>query len=152
MLDELFDRVVGERLERQREVIPLAAAPALAPVEQLGPGEGDHEHPGVPARLHDELDQVEEAVARPVEVLEHEDERLRSGRDLDRRPPRAEERGAVDDLLLPAPTVVASSALIAAASATSFAASHASIAARTSAGDASSPTPISRYSTARSGQ
>jgi len=37
VLDQLLDRVIGERLERQREVIPLAAAPALSPVEELGP-------------------------------------------------------------------------------------------------------------------
>jgi len=100
VLDELLDGAVGQRLERQREVIPLPAAPALPPVKELGPGERDHEHRRVPARLHDELDEVEEAVARPVQVLEHDHERRRARGDLDRRPPGGEERGPVDDVLL----------------------------------------------------
>ena len=100
MLDELRDRAVGERLKRQGEVIPSSAAPGRATIEELRPGERDHEDGRAAARLHDELDEVEKAVARPVEVLEHEDEWLCSCGELDRGAPRSEEPRAIDRLLL----------------------------------------------------
>ena len=52
------------------------------------------------AWLEDELDEVEQAVARPVEVLDDEHERPAAGGELDRRPPRGEERRAVGELAL----------------------------------------------------
>src|SRR5258705_7667984 len=100
MLDELLDRVVGERLERKSEMVSLATAPGRTAIEELGPGESDHQHRRAATRLHHEFDEVEKAVARPVEVLEDNDKRPGSGGDLDHRAPRREQRRAIDDTLL----------------------------------------------------
>ena len=72
--DHFGDRVAGQWFERDSEVIELAASPTGSSVEQLRPGEHDHQHSRVAARLHDELSEVEETVARPVQVLENDDE------------------------------------------------------------------------------
>ena len=75
--DQLRDRVVAERLQRHGDVVPPASSPRRAPIEQLRTREGDHEHRRIAPRLHDELHEIEEAVARPVQVLEHQNERDR---------------------------------------------------------------------------
>ena len=45
-----------------------------------------------------ELDEVQKAVARPVQVFDDEDDRLLEGRELDRRAPCREELRAIDEL------------------------------------------------------
>src|SRR4026207_94760 len=50
------------------------AAPSVrAAGEELGSGEGDDEQRDVPAPLEDVVDEVEQALVGPVEVLEQED-------------------------------------------------------------------------------
>ena len=74
---------------------PPQCGPAI---EQLGPGQGDHEQRHLAAWLEDELDEVEQAVARPVEVLDDEQQRPAEGGELDRRAPGREERRAIGEL------------------------------------------------------
>ena len=96
MAHKVPDRVGRQRLERNGQMIELAAAPVRPPVEQLGPRKDDHQHRRLAARLHDELGQVEEALARPVQVLENDHERVAARRGLDGRPPGGKEEVFVD--------------------------------------------------------
>ena len=93
--DEGLDGARRQRLERDRDGVPTPAAPARPAVEELGPGERDHHERHVGARLEHRLDEVEQAVARPVEVLDDEHERGALGGHLDEPPPRGEERDPV---------------------------------------------------------
>ena len=68
-----------ERLERDRGGAQAAAAPAGPHVEQLGPGEADDQERRVADALGEVLDQLEQRLLGPVDVLEDEDERLRVG-------------------------------------------------------------------------
>ena len=101
VVHEGSDREIVERLEVERHVVPSAAAPRRASVQQLGTGQDDHQQRRLAAGLKDHLDQVEERVARPVEVLDDHDQRLLLCGELDSRPPRGEELAAVDMLTLP---------------------------------------------------
>src|SRR5512133_1015003 len=67
--------VVGERGERQRDRIRLAAAPGRPSREQLRSRGGNEEDGDVGEPVGQLVDEVEEAVVRPVQVLEHEHER-----------------------------------------------------------------------------
>ena len=96
MANQVRDRVARKRFERDCEVVELAAAPVRTPVEQLRPRKHDHQHRRVAARLHHELGQVEEAVARPVQVFEHDHERVSPRGGLDGRPPGGEQQVFVD--------------------------------------------------------
>ena len=66
--------VVGERRERDRRRVRFPAAPADAAGEELGPRRADDEErdPGRP--VDEVVDEVEQAVVRPVQILEHEHE------------------------------------------------------------------------------
>src|SRR5581483_9056381 len=92
--DELLALVRLQRLELERRRADAAAAPGRADVEQLRPREAEDEerrlaHPG-----GEVLDQLEQRLLAPVDVLEDEHERLRGGELLG---PRARGPG---DLLL----------------------------------------------------
>ena len=116
VLDELLDRARVERLERHRDVVPPAAAPRRAALEELGPGERDHEDRRVAARLQDRLDEVEQAVARPVEVLDQEHERpaARAASTAVRHAAKRAERSTAS--VSPAPMVAASRSAVSAGS------------------------------------
>ena len=96
MAHEVADGVGGQRFERDGEVVELAAAPVRAPVQQLWARKHDHQHRRIAARLHHELGQVEEAIARPVQVFEHDHERVSPRGGLDGRPPGGEQQVFVD--------------------------------------------------------
>jgi len=84
--------VVGvERLERDRGRVPPRGPPRRPPVEELRPGERGHEERRAGPRLDDVLDEIKEAVARPVEVLEHEEGRCGRGEPFDSGAPGGEE-------------------------------------------------------------
>jgi len=59
---DLGDRVVAQRLEREGDIVAPPPAPPRPAVEELGASERDHEHRHAGVGLHDELDQVEQAV------------------------------------------------------------------------------------------
>ena len=78
-VQELLALGGAERLERERGGSQAAAAPAGPDVEQLGPGEADDQQRHVLDALGQVLDQVEQRLLGPVDVLEDEHERLRVG-------------------------------------------------------------------------
>jgi hypothetical protein len=84
-------RVVGvERRQRDRQRVALAAAPVGTPVEQLRPRGAQDEQRNVRAPVGQRVDEVEQLVPRPVEVLEHHDQRPPLGQPLEERAPRGE--------------------------------------------------------------
>ena len=78
-VDQLLAVVAAERLELDRGRANAAAAPARPDVEQLGPREADDQERRVAHPLGDVLDQLEQRLLGPVDVLEDEHERLRVG-------------------------------------------------------------------------
>jgi hypothetical protein len=96
--DELCHRLLGQWLERNRDGVSSSAAPGRPPVEQLGPGKRDHQQRYLRPGLQDRLNEVQQAVARPVQVLDHEHDRDPSRRELDESPPGPKERDPVGRL------------------------------------------------------
>ena len=64
--------LVGERRERDRGGIRLPAAPGRPALEQLRPRGADTEQWNIRGPVHQVIDEVEQVVIRPVQVLEHE--------------------------------------------------------------------------------
>jgi hypothetical protein len=62
--------VTRQRLEQDGRRVQLSPAPALAPVEQLGARHAEHEEGRVPREVRDVLDQVEERLLGPMDVVE----------------------------------------------------------------------------------
>ena len=89
--EELAHRGLGERIEPHRDRAAPIRAPARSAFEQLRAGEGDHEDRVAPAPVEEVLDEVEQAVVGPLEVLEDEGDRARRGDPLEERPPGREE-------------------------------------------------------------
>ena len=67
---------VGQCLELERDGAQAATAPRRAHVEQLGPGEADEEHRRRANPRSEVLDHLQQRLLPPVDVLEHEHERL----------------------------------------------------------------------------
>ena len=72
-------------------MVPTARAPRWSSIEELGTGEGHEQGRDVNAWLHREIEQLEEAVARPVQVLEGDDEGAASGGRFEEHAPRREQ-------------------------------------------------------------
>ena len=89
-MHEICCLVVRQRAEGEGDRIRLAAAPAHPALEQLGPGCPDDQdrHPGRPA--DEVVDEVEERVVGPVQILEHENERALLGLSLQEPSPGGE--------------------------------------------------------------
>src|SRR5919109_2747012 len=66
-----------ERLELDRRRANAAAAPTGPDVEELGPGQAEQQHRDVADPGPEMLDQLEQRVFGPMDVLEDENERLR---------------------------------------------------------------------------
>ncbi len=81
---------VGQRLERDRRGIELAATPVRAPSKQLGSGRADHQHRHVGHPVGELVDEVEQALVSPLEILEDEDQRTLRGELLEEAPPGRE--------------------------------------------------------------
>ena len=64
--------VVGERRDRERERVRLAAAPTRPPLEQLGPRGADDQQRHADSPVDEVVDEVEQVVVRPVQVFEHQ--------------------------------------------------------------------------------
>ena len=99
LFGELAARRAGQRLQRERRVRGQAAAPARAVGQELGPGERDEEHGDLAHACREHLEQVEEALVRPVDVLVQEQGRRAQRERLDEDAGREEERLAVDALV-----------------------------------------------------
>ena len=75
---ELAALVFGESLKLDRCRADASSSPARPHVEQFGPGEAEQEQ-GRAHPVREVLDQLEQSLLRPVDVLEEEDERLNVG-------------------------------------------------------------------------
>ena len=64
-----------ERLEQDRRRVQLPAGPRRPPVEQLGTRHAEEQERAVPRQIGDVLDQREERLLPPVEIVEDSDER-----------------------------------------------------------------------------
>ncbi len=93
---EVGDRGVTEWFERDRQVVEPAAAPGRTAVEKLRARKHHHEHRCLSPRLHHELGEIQQAVARPVQVLEDDDQRRVTCGRLEGRAPRRKEQVLVD--------------------------------------------------------
>ena len=81
--------VAGQRRERDRQRVAVAA-PAVPPLLQVGTRGAEQEQRRVAAPVGEVLDEVEQPLVGPVQVLEHEHERRPLGHRLDVAPPRGE--------------------------------------------------------------
>ena len=68
------DLLVRERGQGERRGVGLPPAPARSTGEQLRAGRADDEHRNVPGPLDEMVDEVEQAVVRPLQVFEDEHE------------------------------------------------------------------------------
>ena len=88
--EQLRRLVGGERRQRDRRRVALAASPARSAVEELRTRRAEHEERCVLDPLGQLVDEVEQLVAGPVQVLEDEDERAMLGERLEKASPRRE--------------------------------------------------------------
>src|SRR5215211_1371645 len=86
-----------ERLERERRVPEEPATPRRSRREQLRACKGEEQERDVLHARRERLEQVEQRVVRPVNVLEEQQRRLTAGERLDEYARREEERLAVGD-------------------------------------------------------
>ncbi len=91
--DQLRRLALGERRERDRRRVALPAAPAGAPLQQLGTGGAHAEERDAAGPLDEVVDEIEQAVVRPLQVVEDEDERPSLRERLEELPPRCEDLG-----------------------------------------------------------
>ena len=82
--------LVRKRRERDRRRVRLAAAPARSPRHELRSRSADDEDGDVGEPVHEVIDEVEESVVGPVQVLEDEYERALLRERLEEPPPRRE--------------------------------------------------------------
>ena len=68
--------------------VELAAAPARTPLEQLRTGGAQDEQRHAARPVDEVVDEIEQALVRPVQILEHEHGRLRVGEGLEQLTPR----------------------------------------------------------------
>ena len=79
VVEELVDVPLRQRLEQDRRGVRLAAAPHGPCVEQLRARDAEQEDRPVARPVRDVLDDVEERLLRPLEIVEDDDERLLRG-------------------------------------------------------------------------
>ncbi len=81
--DHLGGLVDGERIERQGRLRRHVGPPGTPPLEELGACEPDEHRRSRLHMGHQVLDQVEQRVVGPVDILEHEHQRVAGGKLLD---------------------------------------------------------------------
>ena len=89
-MDEPGRLLVRERRERDRERVRLSSTPAGAAREELGPGGAHDEERNLDRPVDEIVDEVEQAVVGPMEILEDEHERPALRERLEEAPPRGE--------------------------------------------------------------
>ena len=82
--------IVRERRDRQRQRVRLASAPARSPLEQLRSCRAHDEQGNARAPVHEVVDEVQQVVVGPVQVLEDEHRRPLVGERLEELPPGRE--------------------------------------------------------------
>jgi len=88
--DELRACDVGQRRQRQRDGIRLAASPPRPPLEQLRTRSREDEERDIGQAVDELVEEVEERVVGPVEILEHERQRPQLGERFQKAPPGGE--------------------------------------------------------------
>ena len=101
--EQILHRGLRERLQIEGREVPVTRAPGRAPLEQVRAGQGDHVQRRVPRPLEEVLDEVEQALVRPLHVLEGEDGRVDVGETLEEKPPGREQVLLVAQLVLREP-------------------------------------------------
>ena len=104
--DELASRVLAERAEEDRREVAAPAAPGRARAAQLGPRRA-HEEQRPLRSVGELLEQVEQRRVGPVDVVDHDDERLALGEHREQRAPRAVQLDAERRRLEPRELLVA---------------------------------------------
>ena len=94
LADQLGRLLVREGRERECRRVQLAAAPAGAALEELGPRGRDDEERNIGHPIDELVDEVQEALVRPVDVLDDEDERALLRDRLEEPAPRRERLAA----------------------------------------------------------
>ena len=88
--DQLCRLLVGERGERECRRVELAAAPARSAFEELRPRRRDDEQRNVRHPVDELVEEVEEALVGPVDVLDDDDERPLLGEPFEEAAPGGE--------------------------------------------------------------
>src|SRR5439155_6625692 len=88
--DQPSGLLVGQRRKRDGQGVPLPSAPPGPAIEQLRPRGAEHEERDSVDPVRELVDEVEEIVIGPMEVLEHQHERSRLGKRLEKASPRRE--------------------------------------------------------------
>lgn len=83
-------RRLVERRQRDRGRVALPPTPARPAVEQLRPRRGDDEERNPTHPVDETVDEVEQPIVGPVQVLEHENRRARVRDRLEKATPRGE--------------------------------------------------------------
>ena len=83
LLDQRVGLDVGERLEQDVDGVQAASAPPGPAVQQVRPGHADDEQRRAAGERGHLLDEVEEGLLAPVDVVEHADDGLLGGRRLE---------------------------------------------------------------------
>src|SRR5262249_56310209 len=95
--------LVGERRQRDRQRVRLSPAPVRTAAEQLRPRGADNEQRDSGRPIDQVIDEVQQVVVRPVQVLEDEYERPFVRKALEEPPPGGERLVALVTASLPAP-------------------------------------------------
>ena len=90
-VEELLDLVRRERVEEERGEVATSRAPGRAPLGQLRARERQDEDRVGARPVEQILDEVEQPVVGPLQVLEQEDDRLARRHPLEEDPPGGEE-------------------------------------------------------------
>src|SRR5262245_7484675 len=87
--------LLAQRLERQSRIGAPPAAPGWPAIQQLRSAGSNDEERGPRPGLHHVLDQIEQALAGPMQILEDDNTRSLTGQRLQERPPRGEDHLAL---------------------------------------------------------
>ena len=86
-LDETGGVLVRERRERDRERVRLAAAPPRPALQELGARGREYEQRNAARPLDQLVDELQQRIVGPVQILEHEHERPLLGQRLEEAAP-----------------------------------------------------------------
>ena len=89
-MDEPGSLLVRQRRERDRERVRLSSTPARATRDEVGPGRADDEERNLDRPVDEVIDEVEQTVVGPMEILEDQHERPALRERFEEAPPGGE--------------------------------------------------------------